>query len=127
MFGFPPLDYSLHIVQLTSFGFSAGRVVQNHRRNIMKLCVIYGESMPFVRHIGFSVVNKKSAYHSAGSNVRDFWLWEIVEFVISSGNKRCFVLVPSLLIKSVDVFVAKRGNNIRNTLNSIKLVVASIK
>ena len=73
MFGFPPLDYSLHIVQLTSFGFSAGRVEQNHRRNIMKLCVINRESTPFARHIGFSVVKKKAAYHSAGSNVRDFW------------------------------------------------------
>ena len=40
----------------------------------MKLCVIYEERTLFVRHIGFSVVKKKAAYHSAGSNVRDFWL-----------------------------------------------------
>ena len=82
MFGFPPLDYSLHIVQLTCFGFSAGRLVQNHRQNIMKLCVIYGESTPFVRHIGFSVVKKKAAYHSAGSNVRDFWPWRCESFLV---------------------------------------------
>ena len=37
----------------------------------MKLCVIYEERTLFVRHIGFSVVKKKAAYHSAGSNVRD--------------------------------------------------------
>ena len=43
---------------------------------IMKLCVIYEESTLFVRHIGFSVVKKKAAYHSAGSNARDFWLWD---------------------------------------------------
>ena len=68
----PPLEYSLDIVQLTSFGFSAGHVVQNHRQNIVTPCVINGESTPFVRHIGFSVVKKKAAYHSAGSNVHDF-------------------------------------------------------
>ena len=31
----------------------------------------------FVRHIGFSVVKKKAAYHSAGSNARDFWPWDL--------------------------------------------------
>ena len=35
----------------------------------MKLCVIYGENTPLVRHIGFSVVKKKAAYHSAGSKM----------------------------------------------------------
>ena len=29
----------------------------------MKLCVIYEERTLFVRHIGFSVVKKKAAYH----------------------------------------------------------------
>ena len=43
---------------------------------IMKLCVIYEESTLFVRHIGFSVLKKKAAYHSAGSNARDFWPWD---------------------------------------------------
>ena len=69
----PSLDYSLHIIQLTSFGFSAGHLVQNHRRNIMKLCVINRESTPFVCHIGFSVVKKKASNHSVASNVHDFW------------------------------------------------------
>ena len=70
------------------FWISAGRVVQNHRQNIMKLCVIYGESTPFVRHIGFSVVKKKAAYHSAGSNVRDFWPFFM-------GTVSCFTSEPS--------------------------------
>ena len=43
----------------------------------MKLCVIYEESTLFFHHIGFSVVKKKAAYHSAGSNARDFWPWDL--------------------------------------------------
>ena len=109
MFSFLPLDYSLHIVQLTSFGFFAGRVEQNHRRNsnIMKLCVIYGEITPFARHI--SVVKKKAAYHSAGSNVRDFWPCDSFISIYPSicSSIRSFVrsFLPSFLPSFVRSFV----------------------
>ena len=52
MFGFPPLDYSLHLVQLPSLDFLLD---VKH----MKLCVIYEESTLFVRHIGLSVVKRR--------------------------------------------------------------------